>query len=505
MLRAEDKKIAKNSFALYLQMFFGMLVGFYTSRVVLDVLGIDDFGLYNVVGGVVAMFTVLNSAMSSSSSRFLTYELGTGDKERLNRVFGVTMLIHFGIALIIALLAVPIGLWFMKTKMQIDLGRMHAAELVFYASVLSTCLTIVMVPFQATIIAHEKMGIYVYFSMVDLVAKLGIVMILPSVAGDKLVVYAFMLLGLHFIMQFSYIVYCRRHFVETRGRLSLDKGLMKEMSSFAGWSLFGDSAVLMMTQGVNILLNVFFGAGVNAARGIAVQVQSVLMRFVGGFQTALNPQIIKRYAAKELDEMHRLIYASSRYSFYGMLIIVIPVFLDLDEVLNWWLKEVPSHTASFLRIMIAISLIECLANPLIFAAKATGRIKRYQALLGGLLLLVVPVSYIFLDLGYPPESVFIVHFVITLLGHVVRVVLISGMVSLSINIYFSKVLIPCLAVALFGVLLPYFWNSLFPNSSTIIFFVFSILWGLLVVFFIGMKEEERKYAVVFFRSKLSFL
>ncbi|MDR2281874.1 MAG: hypothetical protein LBE37_01620 [Sphingobacterium sp.] len=502
MLKAEDKKIAKNSLALYVQMFFGMLVGFYTSRVVLDVLGIDDFGLYNVVGGVVAMFTILNSAMSSSSSRFLTYELGTGDKERLKQVFGVTMFIHLGIALIIAVLAVPIGLWFMSTKMQIDLGRMYAAELVFYASVLSTCLTVVMVPFQATIIAHEKMSIYVYFSMVDLLTKLGIVIILPFVAGDKLVVYAFMLLGLHFIMQFSYIVYCRRHFVETRGNLSLDRGLMKEMSSFAGWSLFGDSAVLMMTQGLNILLNVFFGAGVNAARGIAVQVQSVLARFVGGFQTALNPQIIKRYAAKELEEMHRLIYASSRYSFYVMLIVVIPIFLELDEVLNWWLKQVPEHTASFLRIMIVISLIECLANPLIFAAKATGKIKKYQAILGGLLLLVVPFSYCFLTLGYPPESVFIVHLVITLLGHVVRVVLISGMVSLSINSYLNKVVIPCLVVAILGALFPYFWKSLFPNSSTIIFFVFSFLWGFFMVFFIGLKQIERKYALVFFRDRL---
>lgn len=504
MLTAEDKKIAKNSFALYIQMFLGMLVGFYTSRVVLDVLGVEDFGLYNVVGGVVALFTILNSAMSSSSSRFLTFELGGGNLKRLKQIFGVTLLIHLAIALLIALVAIPLGLWFIKNKMQIDSSRMYAAELVFYVSVLTTCSSVVMVPFQATIIAHERMSIYAYASVVELLAKLSIALLLPFLGFDKLIGYALMLLGVHVIMQIFYFFYCRHHFAETKSGLSWDRGLIKEMSSFAGWSLFGDSAVLMMTQGLNILLNVFFGTAVNASRGIAVQVQGVLTRFVGGFQTALNPQIIKRYAAKELREMHRLIFASSRYSFYVMLIVSLPVLLEMDTLLGWWLKEVPEHTATFLKIMIGISLVECLANPLVFAAKATGRIKRYQAILGGLLLCIVPISYICLQMGYPPESVFVVHFIITLLGQAVRLLLVSRMIFLSIKKYLLSVALPCALVAFIGYPVPYLLQSLFESHWVVLFLFFSILWMLIVVFSLGMKRGERDFIVLFFKSRLSF-
>lgn len=504
MLTAEDKKIAKNSFALYIQMLLAMLVGFYTSRVVLDILGVEDFGLYNVVGGVVALFTILNSAMSSSSSRYLTFELGLGNLKRLKQVFGVTLLIHLGIAVLIALLATPLGLWFIKYKMQIEPDRIHAAELVFYISVLTTCTSVVMVPFQSIIIAHERMSIYAYVSVVELLAKLGVVLLLPYLSFDKLIGYALMLLVVHVFMQMFYFFYCRRHFIEARAGLNWEKSLLKEMASFAGWSLFGDSAVLMMTQGINILLNIFFGTAVNAARGIAVQVQGVLSRFVGGFQTALNPQIIKRYATRELKEMHRLIFASSRYSFYVMLILSLPVLLEMDNLLSWWLKEVPDHTTTFLRIMIAISLIECLANPLVFAAKATGRIKRYQAILGGLLLCVVPVSYIFLKMGYPPESVFVVHLIITLMGQVVRVLLVSNMISLSLKEYVMRVILPCFLVASIGYLVPYLAQSLFTNFLLVVFLFFSSLWMLIVAFTLGMKKGEREYIISFFKSRLSF-
>lgn len=455
MSSENSKRIAKNTFVLYVQMVAAMLIGLYTSRVILNVLGVEDFGIYNAIGGVVALFGILNSAMSSSTSRFITFELGSGNFKKLKSVFSTSLLIHIGLAILVCLVTLPVGLWFMKTYMQIPTLRMDAAIWVFYSVVGATFFSILSVPYNAAIIAHERMSIFAYFSILDLGLKLAIVLALPFVPFDKLKTYAILLVIVQVIMQLIYWIYCYRSFSEVRVGLTWNKKLFKEMTSFAGWSLFGDSAFLMYTQGLNVLLNIFFGAPINAARGIAVQVQGVLLRFTNGFQTALNPQITKSYASGDLKYMHRLIFSSSKFSFFLVLLLSIPIFLEAENLLLWWLKIVPEHTVNFVRILLVISLVDCLANPLVYAAKATGKIRRYQVVLGTFLLLIVPISYLFLKLGYPPEIVFIVHLVISLIAQGVRVWLVSSMIQLSLPEYITELVGKCTIVFILAPIVPW--------------------------------------------------
>jgi len=494
---ANNKRIAKNTLALYVQMFFGMLIGLYTSRVVLNVLGVEDFGIYNVVGGVVAMFGILNSAMASSTSRFITFELGQGNRDRLKLVFSMSVLIHLLIAVLLCLFAESVGLWFLTSRMQIPDLRMDAAVWVFHFSVASAFISIISVPFSAAIIAHEKMAVFAGFSILDMVLRLAMVLVLQVIDLDKLIIYAVMLLMVQVVMQLLYWIYCFRKFEEVHTGLRWNRPLFREMTSFAGWSMFGDSAVLLFTQGVNILLNIFFGATVNAARGIAVQVQGVLTRFIGGFQTALNPQITKSFAANDLPYMHKLIYASSKYSFFLLLLLSLPVFMVTDTLLVWWLKIVPEHTVSFVRLMILISLIDSLANPLIFAAKATGKIRLYQSVLGSLLLLVVPLGYLALKSGLPPESVFVVHLVIVVIGQMVRVWLIRGMIQLPLRDYFSRVIYRCGLVMLLAPVAPWILYS-FMQGSLYQFVVVLLASGVSVLalgYLLALDKTEKLFLV----------
>src|SRR5699024_3181701 len=303
-----SKRIAKNTMILYVQMLLGMLVGLYTSRVILNVLGVEDFGIYNVVGGVVVMFSVLNNSMSSSTSRYLTFELGKGNLEQLKKVFGSSLFIHLGMGLLVVLIAEVVGLWFLQNKMQIPINRMDATVWVFHTTVFSLFLTIICVPYRATLIAHERFLIIALISISELIFRLGAVFLLLVLTYDKLILYAILTCVIQVLLSLGYIFYCRRYFNEAKGKPKISRGLSKEMFSFAGWSLFGDSAVMLMTQGVNVLLNLFFGAAVNAARGVAVQVQGMVGRFISSFQTAVNPQLTKSYAEGDLDYMHRLIF-----------------------------------------------------------------------------------------------------------------------------------------------------------------------------------------------------
>lgn len=492
-----SKRIAKNTLVLYIQMFVSMLIGLYISRVVLNVLGVEDFGLYNVIGGVVAMFGVLNSAMASSTSRFITFELGRGNNDRLKLVFSVSLLIHILIALLICVLAETVGLWFLKTRMQIPPVRMQAAIWVFHFSIISAFISIINVPYSAVIIAHEKMGVFAYFAILDMVLKLVVVFLLQAVDFDKLKVYAMMLVIAQVIMQIIYWGYCFRKFDEARGGIRWNKPLFKEMASFAGWSMFGDSAVLLFTQGVNILLNIFFGATVNAARGIAVQVQGVISRFISGFQTALNPQITKSYAANDLTYMHKLIYVSSKYSFFLLLLLSMPIFLDIENLLVWWLKIVPEHTVNFVRVMLLISLVDSLANPLVFAAKATGRIKIYQSILGSLLLLVVPLGYVALKFGLPPESVFIVHLIIVIIGQIVRVWLIRNMIELPLREYLVQVVYKCFIVLLISPIVPFILYHLLDESiyRFIVIVVTSCVSILTIGYVLALDKSEKLFLI----------
>ena len=398
-----NKRIAKNTVLLYFRMLLTMGVSLYTSRIVLNTLGVEDFGIYNVVGGVVMMFSFMNSAMSSATQRFLAIELGKKDDEQLKKVFSMSITIHAIIALIILVFAETLGLWFLNAKLVIPIDRMDAANWVYQASILAFMLTVMGVPYNAIIIANERMSVYAYVSIVEVVLKLFIVFALVWIGYDKLKLYAIFILCVTIIIWIIYNIYCKRNFPETRYRFFWDKSLYKTMMHYAGWNLFGNLAHVTIGQGLNILLNLFFGPVVNSARGIAYQVNTAVSGFVINFQMAMNPQIFKSYAANDLKYMHQLIFQGAKYSFFLLFFLALPLLIDTETILKWWLKIVPEYTVLFCRLVLINTLIDCISGPLMTAAQATGRIKKYQTAVGGLLLLILPISYLFLKNEFPPE------------------------------------------------------------------------------------------------------
>lgn len=459
-----NKRIAKNTLLLYVRMLFMMAVSLYTSRVILSTLGVQDFGLYNVVAGFVTMFAFINSAMASATQRYLNFELGKNDPEKLRKVFSTSVNIHASISLIVLLLAETVGLWFVQTQLTVPEGRMGAVLWVYQCAILSTIVLVMSVPYNAAIIAHEKMGAFAYISVAEVTLKLLIVYMLTIGSFDKLKLYAVLMLSVQVLVRIIYGWYSGRHFKETKYRWVWDKALFKEMTGFAGWSLFGNLAAVAFTQGVNVLLNMFFGPAVNAARGVAVQVQNAIMNFCRNFQMALNPQIVKLYASDELDSMHRLIYRSTKFSFFLLLLLSLPVMIEADYILKLWLKIVPEHTVAFVRLILCISLVDAIGNPLITAAQANGHIRKYQAVVGVILLGIVPVSYVVLKLGAPPVSVFIVHFTMVVLAHISRVWMIRPMISMRISEYFAKAILPLLYVSVPAVLVSIAAFNLIPSG-----------------------------------------
>lgn len=496
-----NKRIAKNTLLLYVRTLFIMLVTLYTSRVVLNTLGVTDYGIYNVVGGVVAMFGFINGSMSSATQRYITFALGKGDKENLQKVFSTALQIHVLIAALIIILGETVGLWFMYTQMQIPADRVDAAFWVLQCSIVSTAVMVISVPYNADIIAHEKMSAFAYISILEAVLKLAIVFALVLSPFDRLIFYAFLILAVQLLIRLCYSHYCSRHFEESKYRHVWDKSLFREMTGFAGWSMFGNLASVLFSQGLNMLLNVFFGPVVNAARAVSVQVQSAIQQFVGNFQMALNPQITKTYAKGEMDEMHKLMFRSARFSFYLLFFLSLPVLFETNFILTVWLKIVPDNTVVFLRIMICTSLLYTLSNPLMVANQATGKVRKYQAICGTILLLILPVSYICLLLGCPAYSVFIVHFVMESITQAVRMVLLRPLIGIRIRDYFRHIYLRVFVVVILSVILPFLVYGQM-DDTVLRFFTVCIACVLSVgsvTYTVGLSSSERK----FIKSKIS--
>lgn len=496
-----NKRIAKNTLLLYVRMLFLMGISLYTSRVVLNTLGIEDYGIYSVVGGIVAMFGFINSSMSSATQRYITFALGKGDKKRLQTIFSTTLQIHTLIAGVIVLLGETAGLWFLYNKMQVPADRMDAAFWVLQSSIISSVIMIISVPYNADIVAHEKMSAFAYISILEAVLKLLIVYMLVVFSFDKLILYAFLLLSVQILIRFCYSIYCNRHFEETKYKHVWDKALFKEMTGFAGWSLFGNLSAVLFSQGINILLNIFFGPIVNAARGVAVQVQGAIQQFVGNFQMALNPQITKTYAKGELSEMHKLMFRSSRFSFYLLFFLSLPVLFETNFILTVWLKNVPENTVVFLRIMICTSLIYSIANPLIIANQATGKVKVYQAVCGTVLLMILPISYVCLRLGCPAYAVFIVHFVMEAIAQLARMIMLRPLIGLRVRDYICNVYNKVLLVLAVSLVLPgmVYFNM---EDNVMRFFVVGIVCVISVsssAYLLGLSSNER----VFVKAKMA--
>ena len=436
-----NNKIAKNTVFLYLRMFIILGVTLYTSRIILSYLGVTDYGIYNVVGGVAAMFSFISMAMGNATVRFVTFALGREDVVYQNKVFNTAIQIHLLIAILVLFLGETVGLWFLIHKIVIPEERVIAAYWTYPFSILAAMVNIMYIPFNSLIIAHEKMNVYAYISINDVFLKLLIVFLLKVSPFDKLVAYSFLFLCVNIINTIIYYWYCHKNFHETRFQKVYDRAMVKEMGSFAGWSMIGNLALVGYTQGLNIVLNMFFGPVVNAARGVSVQVQSAAKMFVRNFQTAVNPQITMSYAQDNNRRVCNLVNASTRLSFYLVYCIVLPICLEADKILSFWLVEVPEHTVWFLRLILLVTLIDAFEGPVNTAINATGRIKKYQIVSCSILLLVLPVAYICLKLGYSPESVFIVQFIFILLAFIAELVILAPMIHLSLGNYFKDVVL----------------------------------------------------------------
>lgn len=502
------KRMAKNAGMLYFRMLLTMAVALYTSRVILQTLGIEDFGIYNVVAGFVTMLGFLHGAMSSATQRFLAFELGKPGDRDVRGIFSMSLNIHILIALFVLVLGETIGLWFLKNQLTIPADRMIAATWVFHLALLSFMITIVSVPYNALIIAHERMSIFAWVSIIDVLLKLLIVFMLGWFGFDKLILYAVLSLSVVLIIFIIYRTYCKKIFVESRFRLYWDKKLFQVMLSYTGWNLWGNIAAVMSGQGVNVMLNIFFGPSVNAARAIAMQVSAALNSFVQNIQVAINPQIIKSYAAQDMTYMHQLVCYGAKYNFFVLLLLSLPVLNNIELILPVWLGIVPESTAIFAKLVICSILIDSLSPPLMTAAQATGRIKLYQFIVGGILLLNVPVSYFILKRGGEPYTVFYVAIGLSLIALLFRIHLISYLIEMKKRRYILDSIVPVMFVAT----LVFAINSFIEIDffSSLMNFILSVLASgilvLMAVLTVGLKRNERIFlSKIFFKMKQKVL
>lgn len=492
---SNNKRLAKNTLLLYLRMILIIIVGLYTSRIVLQTLGVDDYGIYNVVGGIVAMLAFLNSAMTAASQRFISFELGTGNLSKLKQVFCTSVTIHIAIAGIILIIAETIGLWFLNTHMNIAPERMTAANWVYQCSILTFMTTVISVPYNACIVAHERMKAFAYISIVETCLKLAIVYLLLILPSDKLITYAILMFSVSIIIRIIYGIYCKLNFEECTYQFSFNKNSFNEMFAFAGWSVIGNLGFALKDQGSNVVLNIFCGTAINAARGVALQVNGIINNFSSNFIMALNPQITKQYAAGNVQESIQLVYAGCRYSLYLLSIISVPFMVNLNYLLSLWLGTVPPYTTEFLFLALIAALINSIATPLVTAMQATGRIRNFQIIICIIMMCELPLTYIILKLGYKPYMAMIASIIVVTIGLFARLLLLKQLIKsysikyFTIHIIVKNILIVagCIAVATY---IHGYWIKInFVSFIITSFIAFIITLGGIYIFGITSKEK----------------
>ena len=491
-----NKRIAKNSIALYIRTFITLAVGLFTSRVVLNVLGVDNFGIYNVVGGVVAMFNIVTGALSQSISRYLTFELGKENKQKLHIIFCTSVNIQIVMSLIIIVLTEAIGFWFLNNKMNIPYERLNAANWVFQFSILAFIVNLISVPYNAAIIAHEKMKAFAYVSVVEAVLKLLIVFLLYISFVDKLITYAFLLFAISVIIRLIYGCYCKRNFEECNYSFCFDKELFVDMFKFAGWNFIASTAYIFNTQGINIISNMFFGVAINAARGVATQIDGITRNFVNNFTTAVRPQIVKSYSAGNTEYMNNLVCSGAKYSFYMMLFFAIPFIFETETILKLWLKLVPEHAGNFIRLSIVSSLIWLLGDTMYTSILATGKIKKYMIYETCITCFVFPCSYLFFYVNQPPETSYIIYALAYLLLVFLRLGYLYKNENFPVLQFLKTVIWPTFSVSLLSCILPIFYKITFYNGSLLSFFVsitICICSFFASIFLVGLNHKEKCY------------
>jgi len=502
-------RIAKNTALLYFRMLLTMLIALYTTRVVLNVLGETDVGVYGAVGAIVAMFAFLSGTMATASQRFFAVELGVENHVKLKQLFSLNVLIFIGLAIAIFILAETVGWWYFKTKMVIPPDRMEAAAWVYQFAVLTFMVSILTTPYLAIITAREHMQAYAYLSILEVIFKLAIVFLLVYFPIDKLKLYAVLLFCVQVLISTTYITYSTLKFLECRVKYYWNKAMFKEVLGFTGWSVMGALAMTVRSHGINLLLNNFFGVLVNAARFIAFQIYTALNLFVHNFFTAVRPQIIKSYSADNEDksgEMMKLVFQSSKFCYYLILILSLPILIETKSILDIWLKGiVPEYTVIFTRLIIINAIIESLANPFIASIQATGKIKWYQIVTGSIILLILPISYVFLKLGFPPQSTMYISIVITIIAHLSRLYFMNNLLKMNVVNYFKQVILPISCVTLLTFVLPLLFYYSFDASVWRIVGVaaITVVSSAGIIYYIGLTKSEREALKMFVLNKIS--
>ena len=498
------RRIAKNTLMLYFRMFFMMILGLFTSRIVLEALGENDYGVYSVVGGVVAMFSIISGAMSTAASRFITYELGKGESAQLNKVYSTTVTIQFIISLIVILLAEPAGLWFIDNRMTIDPSRIPAARVVLHFTLFSFVVNLMSVPQMASITAHERMSSYAVIGILEGVLRFAVAVFISRSPSDRLILYSMLMAASVLVVRMAYGSYCRKNFPECHFRPVYDRSLFKEMFSFAGWNFIGSIAGVLRDQGGNILVNIFSGPAVNAARGVAVQLNGAIQSFVTNFMTAVNPQITKSYASGDRKYMFSLMRRSSRMSFYLLFVLALPVLFNTEYVMGLWLKDVPAHAARFMQLFLILTLSESISLPLITAMFATGKVRDYQIVVGGIQLLNLPVSYMFLRMGAQPEVTVVVAIALSQICLFARLAMLKKMIGLSPAEFIRRVYLNVAGVCVVAALPPIAVSMLGLSgfSGFALLSSVSLISASASVAFVGCTRSERQEVYIFIKTRL---
>ena len=499
-----NKRIAKNTLFLYVRMLIILIISLYTSRIVLNTLGVKDYGIYNIVGGIVVLFSFLNGSLASATQRFLNFEMGRNDFERVKNVFSASLHAHILIAVVILILCESIGLWIVSTQLNIPVERRDAALWTYHLSIITFFISIIRIPFNASIIASEKMNFYAYISIIEAMAKLGIVYLLLSTSVDKLILYAILQTSVCLLITLAYINYCIRNFKYISFSFKFDKSLLKGILSFSGWSCYGNLSNIAASQGLNIILNLFFGVAVNAAMGIANQVSSTVYGFVANFQTAFNPQLIKLYSSDKKEEMRLLIYRASRISFFLLLLIALPLLFNTEPVLYIWLNQAPEYTVIFCQLILIDQFFYALSGPLWISAQASGKIAKYMIAVGNFNITTLIISYVLLKLGCPAVSVLLCKIFIDFVVYGYRIMYLKKYIDLDIRDYTCNTILPIVKVTLISVLTPYLLNNLIEFSllNLLIKIVITVIVTSLIILFVGLTRNERNYILKNLKNRL---
>ncbi len=496
--QVNNRKIAKNTLLLYIRMFFTIIIGLYTSRVVLSSLGISDYGIYNLVGGIVSMLAFLNVGMSGATQRFITYEMGRGNLNSLQNVFNNAVITHLILAVFIVIILEPAGIWLINNKLVIPSDRLFVANCVFQCSVITFFISVISVPYNACIIAHERMGQFAYISILESVLKLIIAITIAYSPFDKLIYYAILILLCQVLIRVIYTVYCNKHFEECLLKYTFDKKLFMKMFSFASWGCIGNMGFSLKDQLSNIILNLFFGTAVNAARGIATQVNSIINGFAANFSLAINPQITKEYANGNKQRCFDLTMLGSKYSFFLLSIITIPFITNIDYILHIWLGNVPDYAGQFVTIILIASCVYSMSHTMSTAILATGYVKLFQSLLAITMLIEAPIAYMILYLGGAPYMALLPCIFTNALSLFLRIYILKRYDSIySVRYFVLKIFLKNSVMFIVAYLLVYLLSTRYDDgiAKLLITSTFSIVLYLSILYVFGLNNDEKKFVV----------